>query len=477
MRALLVLSWVLVGCGRSGPPGAVPIEQRAPPDAPEPTSLPDPCRGLALPVDQHYVSGGLCARAVATGQGELRQIAFAPNGDLYGVVTDGAIKRFRDANGDGVYDASEISVWAKTGGHNGHNCQIDGGFLYAGSPEGVKRWAWDPASTSGGAGEDVVVGEPSSGHPFHPMHVWGGFLYVDSGAESNVPNPLPADYDTTRAVIKRFDLSRFRPGAPFAWGDGEIVVRGVRNVVGFARDGRGAMFGVVNGIDDLRYRALDIHADNPGEDVVRIEPGAAHGYPFCFTVQRLVEGGRVVPPGTRLHAETPATVVTNASSHVKDDAWCASTTPPVTVLQAHSAPLDIVFFEGPDGVLPSRWKHGAFITMHGSWDRDPPSGYKVVWLPFDASGRAPMPASTADATTFPYEVVFGGGRAGEPVDGPWAWHLGDAGEGVVRPVGVAISPLDGALYVSSDNGGIPKQGSGSPPNGAIYRIGLMRGPL
>jgi hypothetical protein len=79
---------------------------------------------------------------------------------------------------------------------------------------------------------------------------------------------------------------------------------------------------------------------------------------------------------------------------------------------------------------------------------------------------------TDGTTTFPYEVVFGGGRAGKPVDGPWSWHAGGAGEAVVRPVGVAISPFDGALYVSSDDSGGARQSSA--PNGAIYRIGLAR---
>jgi len=452
-------------CSRDpGPPGAPPLERRAPPATPEPTTLPNPCRGIVLPPDQHYVAPGLCARAVATNLGELRQIAFAPNGDLFGVVTDGTIRRFRDANGDGSYDPQEIVDWASTGGHNGHNVDFDGGYLYAGSPDGVKRWRWAPEIDHGGPGEDVVVGLSSAGHPFHPVHVWDGVLYVDSGSPTNTITPPPADYDTKRAVIKRFTLSRFDPGRPFDWSEGEIVVLGVRNVVGFARDGRDVTWGVVNGIDDLRYQGRDIHADNPGEDVIRIEAGATNGFPFCFTAQHVVRDGVLVSPGTRLQA-----------SPAKSDAWCAeNTTPPASFVHAHSAPLDIAFFEAPAGVLPSRWKHGAFIALHGSWDRNPPTGYKVVWLPFDADGKPPMPTSTPTSTSFPYEVVFGGGRDGLPSDGPWAWHANGAGEGIVRPVGVTISPFDGALYVSSDNGGVSGRSSGSPPNGAIYRIGLAR---
>jgi glucose/arabinose dehydrogenase len=417
------------------------------------------------------VAPGLCARAVATNLGELRQITFAPNGDLFGVRTDGTIRRFRDANGDGVFSPDEIVDWAKSGGHNGHNAHVEGGWLYAGSPDGVKRWRWAPDVDQGGAGEDVVTGQPSGGHPFHPVHVWGGFLYVDSGSATNTIVPAPADYDTRRAVLKRFDLSHFTPGRPFAWDAGEIVMRGVRNMTGFARDARGAGWGLVNGLDDLRYDGHDIHADNPGEDVVEIEPGAAHGFPFCFTAQRVVVGARVVPPGTRLRAEVATFPPT------KTDAWCAQhTTPPASFLQAHSAPLDIAFVEGQGGALPARWKNGAFVAMHGSWNRTPPTGYKIVWLPFGADSRPPMPTSTAEATDFPYEVVFGGGHPGTPVDGPWAWHAAGTGEGIVRPVGVVVSPFDGALYVSSDNGGVPGQRSGSAPNGAIYRIGLARSP-
>ncbi len=136
-----------------------------------------------------------------------------------------------------------------------------------------------------------------------------------------------------------------------------------------------------------------------------------------------------------------------------DDAWCAmNSDKPTTFIQAHSAPLSIEFFDGPVGRLPARWKGGAFVALHGSWDRQPPTGYKVVWVPFAPDGTAPMPVSDADGTQFPYEVVLGGGRTGHHVDGPWGWGVGDQAEPVVRPVGVAVSPIDGSLYVSSDAG-------------------------
>ncbi len=473
----------LIGCESCargpGAPGVAPKEQGGPTEPPTPvaSALPDACRGFALPEDQHYVAKGLCARLVAKNQGELRQITFAPNGDLFGVTVQGAIRRYRDVDQDGTFAPSEIVEWADVGGKNGNNCHIDGDFLYAGSPDGVKRWTYAPDRDHGGAGEDVVVGQPGGGnHPYHPVHVWDGWLYVDAGSADNSMKPMPAGYDHNRAVLKRFELGKKVAGKPFQWSEGEPFVVGVRNVTGFAKDTRGRMIGVVSGIDDLRYDDADVHADNPGEDVVLLHEGDAHGYPFCFTAARVIAGGRVIPPGTRLRADAASQnpLAATARSN-KDDAWCRDhTTPPLTFLQAHSSPLGITFLDRSDGVLPARWRGGAFIALHGSWDRSPSTGHKVIWLPFDEAGRAPMPVSTADATTYPYEVVFGGGNATTPRDGAWSWRAGDRGEAQVRPVGVAISPVDGALYVSSDNGTVPLKGPSATADGAIYRIGLKR---
>lgn len=253
---------------------------------------------------------------------------------------------------------------------------------------------------------------------------------------------MPADYVTDRAVIKRFDLAKLTTGHPFAWDAGDVFVRGARDVTGFTRDSKGSLYGVVNGIDDVRYAGEDVHADNPGEAFVRLEAGQAHGWPFCFMAQRIVRGGAVIPVGTQLKADA----MNNTFPQVpvesnKDDA---------------------------------SWRGGAFISLHGSWDRKPSTGFKVVWLPLDAAGVAPMPTSTPTETHFPYEVAFGGGSAGQAKDGFWSWTAGGVGESVVRPVGVAISPLDGALYVSSDNRAVEDQPGkkAGDSQGAIYRIAL-----
>lgn len=443
--------------------GAPPLEDGSPvvDGGIDAASLPDakgdPCRGQPLPTDQHHVPEGLCARLVAANLGTFRQITFAPNGDLFGVSTDGTIRRLRDADGDGYFQASEITKFASTGG-NGNNCHVDaaGGYVYAGTSDGVRRWPYAPDATTGGDGEDVVTGQPTGGHAFHTVHVYDGYLYVHSGSAGNATDPKSPEYDDERSLIRRFPLASFKSGAPFAWGTGEVVTKGLRNASGFTKNAFGRMYSVVNGLDNIHYEGKDVHNDNPGEQVVEVAMGKQYGYPFCFTAQRVVAAAGLVPPGTQLY---------NNDFGVHDDAWCAAnSSKPATFIQAHSAPLDITFFDmQPKGALPERWRGGAFVSLHGSWDRAPATGYKVVWIPFDASGNAPMPTSTETTTTFPYEVVLGGGDASAAKDGAWSWQDKASGQGEgPRFVGVAISPVDGALYASSDSGGM------------LYRIGTAK---
>lgn len=433
----------------------------------------DGCPGVELPQNQHFVAEGLCAGAVATEQGPLRQITFTSNGDLIGVTMSGEIRRYRDLDGDHTFlQDGEIVTLGETGGGNGNNAHVDedSGYLYAGTPTGVARWIYSSETTELGEPEDVVVDQPSNGtHTLHTVHAYGGYLYVHSGSENNAVAPMSPEYDTNRAVLKRFDLSDFEPGAPFAWEDGEVVVLGIRNMVGFTRNAAGRMYGVINGLDDLMFDGNDVHLNNPGDDLIRIEPGTAHGYPYCFTAVNVTdENGDIVPAGTQLTSATRDSAADPDFANPNDQEWCDDNADePETFLPAHSAPLDLTFFDAPSDNLPEAWRGGAFVALHGSWNTMPSVGHKVVFIPFDEDGNAEMPTATAEGTYFPFEVVFGGGNAAAASDGTWGWSNGEFGEDPVRPVGVAISPVDGALYVSSDNNSKVNQG-------ALYRIARLR---
>jgi glucose/arabinose dehydrogenase len=397
----------------------------------------------------------MCARTIATGQAGLRQITFSSNGDLWGVTSNGQIKRFRDANGDGVFQTAEIVNWASTGG-NGQNVHIDeaNGYLYSGTTSGVRRWMWSNTTDSGGTGQDVLTGQPGTGgHSKHTVHVWDNWMYVQSGSEGNVTSTTTTSYDQTRNLIKRFNLTGFS-GTAFNWmSGGEMFVDGTRNILGFNRDAMGRIYGVQNGQDNVEYDNADVHTDNPGEVIIRMEAGSHHGYPFCFAAQRITG----IAPGTQVRSEI-------FPGNTRDDAWCQTATNvarPVTFLQAHTAPMDIIFFLPtlPAGGLPERWRNGAFVSLHGSWNRDTATGYRVVWVPFNADGTSTMPTNSGNTTTFPIDVVLSGGTSSGSRDGSWNVS---GGEQNVRPVGIAISPVDGALYISSDG------------QGYLYRVGLQR---
>lgn len=465
--AAFIPACVVSGCGSDeDTTAATPIDTTPGPVQPGAgleNDRPDPCRGVPLPADEHYVAPGLCASAVALGQEGLRQISFASNGDLIGVKTSGDVVRYRDLDDNGMFDgASEIVTLGNTGG-NGNNAHIDGenGFLYAGSPDGVVRWPYTDATTSLGTPEDVVVNQPSNGtHTYHTVHVYDGWLYVHSGSADNMVAPMSPEFDTNRAVLKRFELSALTP-AGFDWATtGELVASGLRNMVGYTESPSGELFGVVNGIDDLSYQGQDVHLDNPGEVLVRLEQGESYGYPFCFTAQNISTDQGAVPPGTQLASEV------DGFTNPHDDAWCQQNSEaPVSFLPAHSAPLDISFYaESDDGArsLPEEWAGGAFVSQHGSWNTMPSVGHNVVFFPFGADEPG-MPATAQTPPQYPFTVVFGGGSSAGHVDGEWGWSSGAQGESPVRPVGVAVSPVDGALYVSSDG------------EGALYRVGVPLG--
>jgi glucose/arabinose dehydrogenase len=464
VAALLPLSGF--GCGDSKPvetTSPTPVDMTPKPSGASPGpagARPNPCRGVALPTDQHFVAPGLCASAVAFDQDALRQISFTSNGDLIGVRIGGAVVRFRDSNGDGKFQGpSEIVILGYTDG-NGNNAHFDepSGFLYAGSPDGVVRWRYDADTTELDTSEAVVVNQPSDGaHPYHTVHVYDGWLYVHSGSAANIAAPASPEYDTNRAVLKRFRLSEFAPGEPFDWSEGELVASGLRNMVGYARGPDGNLFGVVNGIDAIAYRGEDVRSENPGEPLVRLDPGSAFGYPFCFTAQNIVTPSGTAAPGAQLATEA------EGFTNPHDDAWCQqNSTLPLSFLPAHTAPLDITFYTPDAGAprsLPDAWRGGAFVTQHGSGEASPSVGHNVVFFPFGA-GQPAMPRSTDSPPSYPFSVVFGGGTASGHVDGEWGWQADGGGEANVRPVGVAVSPIDGALYVSSDAGGV------------LYRIGV-----
>jgi glucose/arabinose dehydrogenase len=178
-------------------------------------------------------------------------------------------------------------------------------------------------------------------------------------------------------------------------GADRVYASGLRNPVGLDwQPQTGALWVVVNERDELG-------SDLVPDYLTSVREGAFYGWPYSYYGQHV---------DTRVQPQDPAKV--------------ASAIEPDYALGPHVASLGLAFYTG--SLLPARYRNGAFIGLHGSWNRDPFSGYKVVFVPF-AAGR---PAGEA-------EDVLAGFLDGDNARG--------------RPVGVAIAK-DGAVLVADDVG-------------------------
>jgi glucose/arabinose dehydrogenase len=359
---------------------------------------------------------GYCAWTWASGLGTPRGITRNAKGDIIVVERgSGSITLLHDDNGNGVSDSTERVVLTTMTGLN-HGVAINGGYLYASSTTTVYRWAYDGGRAPLGSPQTVVTGLPSGGHNTRTLLFDGeGRLYVSVGSGSNV------DSNSSRARIVRYPASALASSSTFA--QGEVFADGLRNEVGLALDGKERVWGVENGRDDLSRSDVggDIHDDNPGEELnLFSETGKFYGYPYCWSEFLLSSG---MGPGTQW--ADPQFM--NDGTHT--DAWCrsaANVVAPVLVLQAHTAPLDIKFYDG--GAFPDDMNGSAIVSNHGSWNRTPPTGYKVVAIPFGPDG---MP-SGEPRTLLEYA---GSGDTGSN------WPH--------RPVGIQVG-ADGRLFVTSD---------------------------
>jgi glucose/arabinose dehydrogenase len=216
----------------------------------------------------------------------------------------------------------------------------------------------------------------------------GSKLYVGVGSNSNI-GENGMDIEAGRAAIHEIDIQT---------GQGRIYAGGLRNPVGLAwQPQSGVLWTVVNERDELG-------SDLVPDYLTSVRDGGFYGWPYSYY------GAHV---DTRVQPQ--------------DAALVAKAIAPDYALGAHVASLGLAFYDGK--LLPARYVDGAFIGLHGSWNRKPPSGYKVAFVPF-ANGR---PAG-------PIEDVLTG-------------FLDEQGQARGRPVGVVVDK-HGAVLVADDVGNV-----------------------
>jgi glucose/arabinose dehydrogenase len=366
LSPLLVVGALVACSGSSGSP---------PPDSCG--TVPASAIYAAYLADPHY-----CMISYAQNVTSARQLAIAPNGDIF-VAGGGQIVVLFDSNGDGVSDASERTTFAAVPSGN-HGLAITATHVYASSTTTVFRWPYTSGDRMAtGAMETVVAGIPPGGHATRTLLVdVQNRLYVSIGSASNVdapadPNTPPAD----RALIRRYNLASI-PAGGYAQGDGEVFAYGLRNEVGLTIDSKGRMWGVENGRDNLMVGG-DIHYDNPAEEVNQFDinrPGRNYGYPFCWSEGIWMDTAMAKGPGTQhLDPDQPGAFT---EARCQD---ASAVVPPAFALGAHMAPLDVVEYRG--GGYPSEMSGDLFVASHGSWNREIAQvGRLIVRLKMGASG-------------------------------------------------------------------------------------------
>jgi len=326
------------------------------------------------------VPAGFEASIFAEGVSGVRMIELGPDNRLYAVRSGaGEVIRF-DLNTDGTAGGAPSVV--VSGLRQPFGLAFRGGDLYIGETHQVIRLT-GPAFTQ----ETVVVpGLPAGGSHWTREIIFGpdDRLYVSVGSTCN----LCEEADERRAAVIRYAAD----------GSGEELVGvGLRNAVGLAfHPGTGELWASQNERDRLGD-------DVPAEELNILVPGGAvehFGWPYCYE-------SRVPNP------------------EYADAQRCAGTVPPALEMQAHSAPLGMVFYDGEQ--FPEQYRGDLFIAFHGSWNRSERTGYKVVRVRVE-DGR---PVSYEDFAT--------------------GWLTG-AGSVRGRPVAVEVGP-EGSLYISDDGAG------------------------
>lgn len=306
-----------------------------------------------------------------------------------GVASANRITLLRDANGDGVAESRSVLI----GGLNSPlGMALVGDTLYIANTDALVRVPFTIGQTVITAKPQVVVRYPGGGNHWARNVIAsadGSRLYVAIGSSSNIADD-GLEAEENRAAILEVDpaAKKFR-----------IFAAGLRNPQGLAFDPRGGrLWTTVNERDMLG-------SDLAPDYLTSVQLGDFFGWPYSYW------GGYV---DKRVQPERPDLL--------------GYTKRPDYALGPHTAALGLTFSNGAK--LGPAFADGAFIGLHGSWNRKPASGYKVIYVPFGDSG---LPVKGAK----PVDVLTG--------------FLDKKGMAQGRPVGVAIDRT-GALLVADDAG-------------------------
>ncbi len=380
--------------------------------------------GLTLP-------DGFGALKVADSLGNPRHIAVTSKGGIYlklrEPVEGHGILYLEDKDGDGVAESRE-----GFGDFGGTGIYVTDEYLYASSDEAIFRYGLDSDQKVelSSAVDTVVTGLVSRRqHATKSFTLDGkGNIYVNIGAYSNAcqeedrsmgsKGMMPCPILDSAGGIWQFKIDKRLQ----SYADGKRFATGLRNVVGLDWDSESDhLFVMQHGRDQLNTLYPDMYDTKtasilPAEAMYMLNEGDDAGWPYIYFDQLAQK--KIVSP--EYGGDGKKTGGENALD-------------PVVAFPGHMAPNALLFYTGD--MFPERYKNGAFVAFHGSWNRAPEkqAGYMVAFVPFSAG----KPSGKWE--------IFADGFAGidEVLNPDDAAH---------RPTGLAQGP-DGSLYVSDDAGG------------------------
>jgi glucose/arabinose dehydrogenase len=364
---------------------------------------------------------GLSVQAFASGLDHPRWLYVLPNGDVLvaesnrpadskgarsgivgwvmkkvmkaagaGVPSANRITLLRDADGNGIPEVRSVFLQNL---NSPFGMALVGDTLYVANTDAVVKFPYKPGATRiaepGIKVADLPAGEIN--------HHWtkniiasrdGTRLYATVGSNSNV-GEVGMENEVNRAAILEIDLAK---------GTTRLFASGLRNPNGLAwHPQTGELWTTVNERDE-------IGSDLVPDYMTSVKDGGFYGWPYSYFGQNV--DTRPQPPRPDLVGKAIV---------------------PDYALGAHTASFGIAFYQAD--TLPKQYAGGAFIAQHGSWNRKPHSGYKLIWVPFD-KGKPSGPA---------VDVLTG--------------FLSDDGKALGRPIGIGVDKT-GALLVSDDVGNV-----------------------
>ncbi|QJT07835.1 sorbosone dehydrogenase family protein [Oceanidesulfovibrio marinus] len=365
-------------------------------DCPQDTGMeafvPSPRQPTAERIQQLRLPDGFRIDIFARDLGHARMMAVDSDGAVYLTTPDqNRVLVLRDTNGDGAAD--DVRPLFRNLPRV-HGITIHEDRMYLASPTTV--WLARRQGDTFADPKVIIDDLPRGGR--HPNRTLGvgpdGKLYISVGSSCNACE----EQNSEHATVLRAELDG---------SDRAIFTEGLRNTIGFDwHPDTQKLWGMDHGSDG--------RGDNiPPEELNLLAQGNHYGWPWVYGKNQ---------PDPVWEREQPETV-----SRFLDE-----TTPATLTYQAHSSPLGFVFYNGD--MFPEKYRTGAFVPFRGSWNRCPPTGYKVAFVQFDSNGQ---PTGFEDFVT--------------------GFLMDDGRTQFARLAGIAVAK-DGALLVADDS------------NGVVYRI-------